>query len=307
MIIRKDEIMKMLALQKEMNDRTNGISWVHGITKEKRSINWPRCIYGEAFELMDSYPWKHWKGLNDPADMANARKELTDIWHFLLSYGIHSHFMFSLFVTKKDLLGMASKKESSPDFMEVNSVFNEDSYRNLIELSGYKTLLETGTVIDKDEYNKFYCTCVESLLTDKIDRALSVSNLDKSVDIYAELDFLNMIATKAAVFERVVPEEGTEYMHYSTKVQMFDSMIAVFNRLLKNFLPMELSREYLGKNALNKFRQDNGYKEGTYIKIWSGEEDNVHLDTILANFEKDEPISFEEIYAHLEIRYKEFA
>jgi dimeric dUTPase (all-alpha-NTP-PPase superfamily) len=32
---------------------------------------------------------------------------------------------------------------------------------------------------------------------------------------------------------------------------------------------------YIVKNCLNKFRQDNGYKKGTYIKDWNGKEDNV--------------------------------
>ena len=31
---------------------------------------------------------------------------------------------------------------------------------------------------------------------------------------------------------------------------------------------------YIIKNALNKFRQDNGYTTGTYQKIWNGREDN---------------------------------
>jgi hypothetical protein len=31
----------------------------------------------------------------------------------------------------------------------------------------------------------------------------------------------------------------------------------------------------MGKNILNQFRQDHGYKEGIYIKVWNGEEDNV--------------------------------
>lgn len=36
-----------------------------------------------------------------------------------------------------------------------------------------------------------------------------------------------------------------------------------------------LYRLYVGKNILNQFRQDNGYKEGTYQKLWNNEEDNV--------------------------------
>jgi dimeric dUTPase (all-alpha-NTP-PPase superfamily) len=41
-----------------------------------------------------------------------------------------------------------------------------------------------------------------------------------------------------------------------------------------------LYRLYVGKNILNQFRQDNGYKDGSYIKIWNGEEDNVVMKRI---------------------------
>jgi len=39
----------------------------------------------------------------------------------------------------------------------------------------------------------------------------------------------------------------------------------------------DLYKLYVGKNILNWFRQDNGYKEGTYLKNWGGKEDNDHL------------------------------
>lgn len=39
----------------------------------------------------------------------------------------------------------------------------------------------------------------------------------------------------------------------------------------------DIAKEYMVKNTLNVFRQDNGYKTGEYIKEWSatGDEDNV--------------------------------
>ena len=40
---------------------------------------------------------------------------------------------------------------------------------------------------------------------------------------------------------------------------------------------------YKAKNILNIFRQDNGYKEGTYIKEWDGLEDNDFLLSIYDN------------------------
>jgi dimeric dUTPase (all-alpha-NTP-PPase superfamily) len=43
----------------------------------------------------------------------------------------------------------------------------------------------------------------------------------------------------------------------------------------------ELFRQYVGKNVLNFFRQDHGYKSGTYVKIWQGKEDNEHLVDVL--------------------------
>ena len=41
-----------------------------------------------------------------------------------------------------------------------------------------------------------------------------------------------------------------------------------------------LYRLYVGKNILNQFLQDNGYKDGTYQKVWNGEEDNVVMKRI---------------------------
>ena len=49
-------------------------------------------------------------------------------------------------------------------------------------------------------------------------------------------------------------------------------------------LPMtydELFSLYIGKNVLNGFRQNNGYKSGEYRKLWQGREDNEHLIEVL--------------------------
>jgi len=42
-----------------------------------------------------------------------------------------------------------------------------------------------------------------------------------------------------------------------------------------------LYKLYVGKNILNQFRQDHGYKDGSYIKVWAGEEDNVVMKRVL--------------------------
>jgi len=60
-----------------------------------------------------------------------------------------------------------------------------------------------------------------------------------------------------------------------------------------------LYKLYVGKNILNKFRQDHGYKDGSYIKIWNGEEDNVTMQSIL----EEDNITPEELYTALEAAY----
>lgn len=45
----------------------------------------------------------------------------------------------------------------------------------------------------------------------------------------------------------------------------------------------DVFKMYIPKNTLNVFRQMNGYKEGTYVKIWNGKEDNEVLAELIAN------------------------
>ncbi len=78
-----------------------------------------------------------------------------------------------------------------------------------------------------------------------------------------------------------------------------------FQRLLEA-LPMsltELFRLYIGKNVLNKFRQDHGYKTGEYQKLWSGREDNEHLIEILQDIECAADEVPQALYSELNARY----
>jgi dimeric dUTPase (all-alpha-NTP-PPase superfamily) len=66
----------------------------------------------------------------------------------------------------------------------------------------------------------------------------------------------------------------------------------------------ELYRQYVCKNVLNFFRQDNGYKDGSYEKMWGGREDNEHLVEIMNEEDPTAPDFPERIYAALEERYR---
>lgn len=66
----------------------------------------------------------------------------------------------------------------------------------------------------------------------------------------------------------------------------------------------DLFRQYVAKNVLNLFRQDHGYKTGSYIKIWDGREDNEHLVELMAEVSVDEADFADTLYQKLKIRYQ---
>lgn len=72
-------------------------------------------------------------------------------------------------------------------------------------------------------------------------------------------------------------------------------------------LPMQvLFVQYVGKNALNHFRQNHGYQSGEYAKQWQNREDNEHLGDILHQIsESDITIAnlYDAVYALLLERY----
>ncbi|MBE0491265.1 MAG: dUTP diphosphatase [Sulfurospirillum sp.] len=79
--------------------------------------------------------------------------------------------------------------------------------------------------------------------------------------------------------------EVESLIHETTKMQ-----VDVFDRLLKEYFALALKcgvnlhvlyKFYVAKNILNKFRQDHGYKEGTYKKVWGQKEDNEVMIELL--------------------------
>ncbi len=81
-----------------------------------------------------------------------------------------------------------------------------------------------------------------------------------------------------------------------------------FNKLIDDFLEVAIQcglnidilyKFYIAKNVLNQFRQDNGYKDGSYIKNWNNKEDNMVMLEILEN----KLLNAKELYNELEKNY----
>lgn len=92
-------------------------------------------------------------------------------------------------------------------------------------------------------------------------------------------------------------------IHQTTtlNIDMFDGLLReYFSLCLKCGVNLKvLYKFYIAKNILNQFRQDNGYKEGTYKKVWGSKEDNEVMIDLL----EQETLSAKELYAKLQESY----
>ena len=222
-----NKITQMLTLQQKLNDATNGEGWEKGVTKNGKLIDWKRCSYLECAELIESYPWKHWKNIDAEPDYDNIKIEAVDIWHFIMSQMLQDYRIDE----KGDIETLTKAIESLPNF----STFT-------------KKVIPTK----KNSYEQI--EVVEDLMR--------VLFCNESPEALME------------AFINVAMQSG---LNLTTLYQL-----------------------YLGKNILNQFRQDHGYKEGSYVKIWEGKEDNVVMQSIL---EENPDITPDALYLALKKLY----
>jgi dimeric dUTPase (all-alpha-NTP-PPase superfamily) len=85
-----------------------------------------------------------------------------------------------------------------------------------------------------------------------------------------------------------------------------DFDIAGFARLMQGInMDFEtLYIGYVGKNVLNFFRQDHGYKDGSYEKQWGGIEDNEHLVQIVGQLDTSSATFKDDLYSRMQETYK---
>lgn len=122
-----------------------------------------------------------------------------------------------------------------------------------------------------------------------------------SVGAYEEYAVARPVVTDVATRLSLVEAFASE----SLSNRSFD--LCAFGKLAVAFELTELSlfEKYVGKNVLNAFRQDHGYRDGTYQKIWSGREDNEWLSEIASRIPKDASTFSDELYRQLSSKYRE--
>lgn len=138
-------------------------------------------------------------------------------------------------------------------------------------------------------------------LPEKILLDMSEESINETKEIFEDLDTLEYIEALASSCLEQYPDYVTLFAIVCERLELsFD----------------DLYKMYISKNVLNIFRQNNGYKEGTYIKQWPSMlcpdgtvEDNVYLEGFLNEsatqdmFENQPEKVFDYLYNRLEADY----
>ena len=216
-----NKVLSMLRFQHENNTVTQGAEWY------AKGNSWANAIIAETGEYLDSIGYKWWK--QQEIDIENAKTELVDIWHFLMSDLIEPELLF-----------------------RPTAQFNfEDRVKPLAQHIVF--------VVDNAE---------ESPLVPSEPYSKNVT------------PFINSMINRS-------PDTVKQFLRLCQRVGMgFD----------------DLYLRYVVKNALNRFRQNNGYADGTYVKVVKGFEDNAHALRLAKGLSE---VTVESVYAAYEAFYKE--
>jgi dimeric dUTPase (all-alpha-NTP-PPase superfamily) len=102
-----DQLRELFRMQRDLNERigvrTEGMSEAE---KTQWLLNYCRAMSQEIAELTDSVPWKWWAKYQK-FDEQNARVEVVDLFHFLISLaqvmGMSADDVFQAYVRKNEV------------------------------------------------------------------------------------------------------------------------------------------------------------------------------------------------------------
>ena len=105
--MKEDKLEQIFAMQEELNRRI-GVD-LQNLTPEEQTkwvLNYTRALTQETSELVDSVPWKWWAKYQE-FDLQNARVEVVDLFHFLVSLaqtlGMTADDVFQSYVKKNEV------------------------------------------------------------------------------------------------------------------------------------------------------------------------------------------------------------
>lgn len=193
-------------------------------------------------------------------------------------------------MTQHEMLEKMFKKQD-----ELNTHTNGENWKN-INIPWYRAIwVECSEMIDYTPWKwwKYGELKLDDIKVELVDIwHFGMSNIMNVFQTEEELkDCINTIEKifKEQIVENCTIQEAIEKLsskaltHQKFGVKEFINLCKVVNMNLD-----ELYKLYMGKNILNKLRQELGYKSGNYVKIWNGQEDNYYMMKFLKEMNTDE-------------------
>ena len=191
--------------------------------------------------------------------------------------------------------------------VELQHKFNEQTIENYLDKNlnwNSAIIAESGELLDSLGYKwwKKQEPDMENVKVEAIDLLhFVISQKIQNVGLEQTIEGFEYYFTTDEIVKNTSFIELIDILNYGD-YDRFEIMKAIFEQL--NMSNEDVYIAYIVKNCLNKFRQDNGYKDGSYIKDWNGKEDNVIAYEIAKEWGADEDL-FEQLYLDLTTYYNE--
>ena len=203
--------------------------------------------------------------------------------------------------------------------VELQHKFNEETTPNYLEKNlnwNSAIIVESGELLDSLGFKwwKKQQPDMDNVKVEAIDLLHFVisETLQRNYTFRKELgvDFFNETIEEfrnpyTSFLFKKYESKGIEHLIYllnKDEYPRFTIMKQIFKTL--NMSNEDVYIAYITKNCLNKFRQANGYKNGTYKKYWNDKEDNVIAFELANKLGASENL-FDELYKELETYYKQ--
>jgi len=162
----------------------------------------------------------------------------------------------------------------------------------------------TGEIITRNGGERVVITKISTPILDRYARDYINLNIPLNINNTDIKKLANLLRTDIISKARHLSYIVTHTKLSITVETHTDSLLLQFMMLLyaSGMTIDDLYSMYIVKNTLNRFRQNNGYKDGTYVKVIDGKEDNEHMMMFMNNSKKQ--LTADDLYVLYEDFYK---
>lgn len=278
-------LQHMLQLQDQAQTGLLGADWIDPEITTK--TDFPTAVSDELGELANHLGFKWWKATD--VDIRQAKMELVDMYHFIMCEIMQQHY--------RELAGYGDYTQAAKRELRAQAVaaagasltqgLNRTS-REMLRVGGDgKPLIHDFNTLPEDHRRQRLLSTLRTMNTLLDPVALVGLSTITGGELDIDIDVTERCAAVGRCFYVAMMMLGMSFS--------------------------ELYLLYIGKHALNLFRWENGYKDGSYVKQWSegaeSREDNevmhAYIDTLLKLDNLDPTNDYHALITkHLTSKYK---